>query len=81
MLTGTQRTELNHRILSALTRLDRGVTASELAAHLQVAPRDAVGRLQVLKHREMVTYEHNSRSLGAAGLWTISERGRQMGDQ
>jgi predicted DNA-binding transcriptional regulator len=78
VLTGPQRTELNHRILSTLIELDRGVKAFELTAHLQVAQRDVVGRLQVLKHRGMVTYKRNSRAQSAAGLWVISEQGRQM---
>lgn len=77
MLTGPQRAELNHRILSTLTQLDQGVKASELAEYLQTAQRDIVGRLQALKRREMVLYERNGSAPSAAGLWAVSEQGRQ----
>ena len=81
MLTAPQRTELNCRILSTLNELGQGVKASELAEHLQVAQRDVVGRLQALKHREMVTYERDGNAPSAAGLWAVSEQGRQMVSQ
>lgn len=81
MLIGTQRTELNYRILSTLIQLGQGVKSSVLAEHLQVAQRDVVGRLQALKRREMVAYERNSRAPSAAGLWTVSKQGRQSVSQ
>jgi Mn-dependent DtxR family transcriptional regulator len=77
MLTATQRTELNHRILSTLTEFDRGVKADALAERLQVTQRDVVGRLQALKRREMVTYERNGGAPSAPGLWAVSEQGRR----
>jgi len=81
MLTHPQRTALNQRILLTLTQLGQGVKASELAEHLQLAQRDVVGRLQALKRREMVTYERNSYSPSAAGLWAVSDQGRQIASQ
>ena len=81
MLTGTQRTELNYRILTTLNQLGRGVKASSLAEHLQVAQRDVVGRLQALKRQEMVVYERNGSAPSAAGVWAVSEQGRQAANQ
>jgi DNA-binding IclR family transcriptional regulator len=81
MLTATQRTELNHRILSTLTESDQGVRAAALAQRLQLPQRDVVGRLQALKRREMVTYERDGSTPSAPGLWAVSEQGRQMVSQ
>jgi hypothetical protein len=82
MLTSTQRSELNHRILSTLTQFGHGMKASELGEHLwQFTQRDVVGRLQALKRQGMVTYERDSESPGAAGAWAVSGRGRQVASQ
>ena len=79
MLTGAQRSELDDLILSVLVELRQSVTASELAAHLrQFTQRDVVGRLQALKRRMMVTYERGGESPSAAGVWAVSELGRQV---
>ena len=86
MLTGAQRSELDDLILSVLVELRQSVTASELAAHLrQFTQRDVVGRLQALKRRGVVTYERGGESPpfgdlrpSAAGVWTVSEQGRQV---
>ena len=81
MLTDTQREELSYRILSTLTELGQGVKASALAEHLQVAQRDMVGRLQALKRRGMVVFVRDATQPYAAGLWSLSEQGRQAIDQ
>jgi DNA-binding transcriptional ArsR family regulator len=79
MLTGAQRSELSDRILSALVERGRGVKASELAEHLrQFTQRDVVGRLQALRRRGMVTYARSDESPSAAGVWIVSEQGRQV---
>jgi len=77
MLTAAQRTELNQRILSALTEFGQGVKSSVLAEHLQVAQRDVVGRLQALKRQRAVTYDGSGGYQSAAGLWTISKQGSE----
>jgi DNA-binding transcriptional ArsR family regulator len=77
-----QRSELNRRILSTLTRVGRGMKASELSEHLwQFTQRDVVGRLQVLKRQGMVSYARDGESPSAAGVWAVSDRGRQAANQ
>jgi hypothetical protein len=79
MLTGAQRSELSDSILSALVERGRGVKASELTEHLrQFTQRDVVGRLQALRRRGMVIYERGGESPSAAGVWIVSEQGRQV---
>jgi DNA-binding IclR family transcriptional regulator len=78
MLTATQRTELNHRILSILVDSDQDLRAAALAERLQTPRRHVVARLQALKRQGIVTYEHGDGSPSTPGIWALSERGRQM---
>ena len=67
--------------MSLLTEFGQGVKASELAEHLQVTQRAVVGRLQALKRQEMVVYERNGSAPSAAGVWAVSEQGRQAANR
>lgn len=81
MITATQRTELDHRILLTLSQFGQGVKAAALAECLQTTKRNVVGRLQALKHQEMVVYERNGSTPSAPGLWSVSQQGRQVTNQ
>ncbi len=81
MLTATQRTELNHRILSTLIESGQSFRAAALAERLHLPHRHVVARLQALKRRGTVTYEHDNSSPSAPGLWAVSEQGREMVSQ
>ena len=82
MLTGAQRSALSERILAVLVGLEQGMTASDVAGHLrEVTQRDVVGRLQALKNQGLVTYARSDESPSAAGMWTMSERGRHAVSQ
>jgi predicted ArsR family transcriptional regulator len=78
MLTATQRTKLNHRILSVLIESSQDVRAAALAERLQFPHRHVVARLQALKRQGIVTYERGDGSPSTPGIWALSERGRRM---
>jgi predicted ArsR family transcriptional regulator len=81
MLTATQRTEMSHCIVSTLIESGRGFRAAALAERLQLPHRHVVARLQALKRRGIVTYEHGDGSPSTPGIWAISEQGRQIVSQ
>jgi len=73
--TITEHTELDSLILTALNEWGQGVASSVLARQLDVPHRVVVGRLQSLKRRGSVTFDHDGGYPGAAGLWSVLERG------
>jgi len=71
MPTATERAELDHLILSALTELGEGVTSSSLAKQLGIKHRTVVGRLQALKRQGAVRYDRSDAYPSAAGMWLV----------